>query len=47
MRIGITYEVGQIFQYFRHTEQFKLYDVENGQVTETCVVDTNEWGVNQ
>lgn len=44
MRIGVTYEAGQIFQHFGHTEQFKLYDVENGQVTNSCVVDTNGSG---
>ncbi len=44
MRIGVTYENGQIFQHFGHTEQFKLYDVENGQVVETGVVNTNGSG---
>ena len=29
MRIAVTYENGEIFQYFGHTEQFKIYDVEN------------------
>ena len=32
MRIAVTYENGQIFQHFGHTEQFKVYDVENGQI---------------
>ena len=30
MKIAVTYENGQVFQHFGHTEQFKLYDVENG-----------------
>ena len=30
MKIAVTYENGQVFQHFGHTEHFKLYDVENG-----------------
>lgn len=41
MRIAVTYENGQIFQHFGHTEQFKVYDVENGQILSSEVVDTN------
>lgn len=40
MRIAVTYEDGQIFQHFGHTQQFKLYDVEHGAVTQEQVVDT-------
>ena len=40
MRIAVTYENGQIFQHFGHTAQFKLYDVEDGKVTASAVVDT-------
>ena len=32
MRIAVTYENGQIFQHFGHTESFKIYDVEEGKV---------------
>ena len=41
MRIAVTYEDGQIFQHFGHAEKFKLYDCENGKVTNEQVVDTN------
>ena len=44
MRIAVTYENGQIFHHFGHTEQFKLYDVENGAVTAEQVVNTNGSG---
>ena len=44
MRIGVTYENGEIFQHFGHTEQFKLYDIENGEIKQTQVVDTNGQG---
>lgn len=40
MRIAVTYEEGQIFQHFGHTRQFKVYDIQNGQVAESQVVDT-------
>ena len=44
MRIAVTYKNGQIFQHFGHTEQFKLYDVQDGNVIATQVVDTNGSG---
>ena len=44
MRIAIPYEEGDIFQHFGHTEQFKLYDVENGTIVREQVVDTNGSG---
>ena len=44
MRIAVTYENGEIFQHFGHTEQFKLYDVEDGKIVHTQVVDTGECG---
>ena len=44
MKIAVTYENGQVFQHFGHTEQFKLYDVENGAVVSAQVVDTNGSG---
>ena len=44
MKIAVTYENGQVFQHFGHTEQFKLYTVENGQITDSQVVDPNGSG---
>lgn len=40
MKIAVTYENGQVFQHFGRTSQFKIYDVENGQVTQEQVVNT-------
>ena len=40
MRIAVTYENGRIFQHFGHTEQFKVYDVEDGKIVASAVVDT-------
>lgn len=44
MKIAVTYENGQIFQHFGHTEQFKIYEVQNGAVASSEVVDTNGSG---
>ena len=44
MRIAVTYENGQIFQHFGHTETFKIYDVEEGKVVHSEIVDTNGSG---
>ena len=38
MRIAVTYENGQIFQHFGHTELFRLYDVENGKVVHRMTI---------
>ena len=44
MKIAVTYENGQIFQHFGHTQQFKVYEIENGQITGTQILDTNGSG---
>ncbi|MDD3253261.1 MAG: DUF134 domain-containing protein [Lachnospiraceae bacterium] len=44
MRIAVTYEDGQVFQHFGHTEQFKVYDIEDGKIVKEQVVDTNGQG---
>ncbi|WP_279068127.1 NifB/NifX family molybdenum-iron cluster-binding protein [Intestinimonas butyriciproducens] len=44
MKIAVTYENGTVFQHFGHTEQFKVYQVEDGRVTGTEILDTNGSG---
>lgn len=44
MKIAVPYENGQIFQHFGHTECFKLYPVQDGQVTGPVLLDTNGSG---
>ena len=44
MKIAVTYENEQIYQHFGHTAQFKLYEIENGQVVASEVVGTNGTG---
>lgn len=41
MKIAVTYENGQVFQHFGHTEAFKLYDVAEGKITASQVVSTD------
>ena len=44
MKIAVTHENGQIFQHFGHTAEFKLYEVENGNIVSAKVYDTNGSG---
>lgn len=44
MKIAVTYDNGSIFQHFGHTEQFKVYEIENGAIVSSRVVDTNGSG---
>ncbi len=41
MRIAVTYDNGTIFMHFGKTEQFKVYDVEDGQIMMTEILNTN------
>lgn len=40
MKIAVTYENGQVFQHFGHTAQFKVYEIADGKVSSSEVVDT-------
>jgi len=44
MKIAVTYENGQIFQHFGHTEQFKVYTIADNKIVASEVVDTNGSG---
>ena len=44
MKIAVTYDNGTVFGHFGHTEKFKLYEVEDGKIVSTKVVDTNGSG---
>lgn len=44
MKIAVTYENGEIFQHFGHTEQFKIYDVQDGKIVSAQVVGSNGVG---
>ena len=44
MKLAITYENGQVFQHFGHTEAFQVYDISDGKITSSEVLPTNGSG---
>ncbi len=44
MRIAVTYENEMVFQHFGHSKQFKIYDVENDDVVNSEVIETEGRG---
>ena len=44
MRIAVTYDNGEIFQHFGHTESFKVYDVEEGKVVSEKILSSGGSG---
>ena len=40
-RLAVTYENGEVFQHFGHTEQFKVYEVEDGKITRSEIIGSN------
>ena len=44
MRIAVTYENGNVFQHFGHTETFKVYEVEDGKVVSSTIIGSGGSG---
>lgn len=44
MKIAVTYENGEIFQHFGHTENFKIYNIEDGKIVSSEILSTNGSG---
>ena len=44
MRIAVTYENGEVFQHFGHTEQFKVYEVQDGKIVSSRVIGSDGAG---
>lgn len=44
MRIAVTYDNGEIFQHFGQTEEFKIYDVKEGNIVDSQVLGTDGRG---
>ena len=44
MKVAVTYEYGEVFQHFGRTPQFKVYEVTDGKVVSSEVIDTNGTG---
>ena len=39
MKIAVTHQMGQVFQHFGHSEQFKFYEVTDGEITKIEIID--------
>ena len=44
MRVAVTYDNGNVFGHFGRTEQFKVYDIEDGKIVSSKILDTNGEG---
>ena len=44
MKVAVPFENGEVFQHFGHTETFKLYEVEAGEIVSDQIVPTNGSG---
>lgn len=44
MKIAATYENGNVFQHFGRTENFKIYDIENGKIVSSEIIGNNGIG---
>lgn len=44
MKIAVAYEDGKVFQHFGHTENFKVYEIENGEVLGSEVIGSEGAG---
>ncbi|MEG2199723.1 MAG: P-loop NTPase, partial [Anaerovorax sp.] len=40
-KIAVPYENGEIFQHFGHAEQFKLFEIEDGKITNTQLISSD------
>lgn len=43
-KIAVTYENGQVFQHFGRTEAFKVYEVQDGKITGSEILESNGVG---
>ena len=44
MRVAVTYDNGNVFEHFGRTGQFMVYDIEDGKVVNSQILDTNKEG---
>ena len=44
MKISITYEKCEVFQHFGHTENFKVYTIEDGKILSSEIISSNGTG---
>lgn len=44
MKIAVTYDNGNVYGHFGHTEQFAIYETEKGKIVRSEIVSTNGTG---
>lgn len=44
MKIAVTYDGKNVFQHFGHTEQFKIYEIENNEIVSSKVLSSDGEG---
>ena len=44
MKIAVTYDYGEVFQHFGHTEQFKLYEIDDGRLISSEIIGADGAG---
>lgn len=44
MKIAVTYENGQVYQHFGHTQFFKIYDIQDSRLVSSQVIATGTSG---
>ena len=44
MKVAVTYENGEVFQHFGRTPAFKVYEITEGKLVSSEVIDTNGTG---
>lgn len=44
MKLAVTYDNGQVFQHFGKTQQFRIYDIQDGKVGPSLVTGTGGQG---
>lgn len=46
MKVAATYDAqsGNVFQHFGHTQAFKIFEIENGEVKDSKVIDNGGFG---
>jgi len=44
MKLAVTYDNEEVFQHFGHTEQFKIYNIEDNKIESSEIINTNGEG---
>ena len=44
MRVAVTYDNGNVFGHFGRTQEFKVYDIEDGKIVDSRILGTNGEG---